>query len=129
MQPFDREYWKKREDQLKEAYLLRGVSRVLGGAGLALLAVTLFLLVTGSFFWWILGIIGFGLTFAGFMTHAVQSAQFKASEAIREEYEHMMRYSEKPKRSGAVRLSDDGELLDDDEMESETKRLRKSRSN
>jgi hypothetical protein len=131
MQPFDREYWKKREDQLKEAYILRGLSRVMGAVGVVAFVVALFFSIRWGPIAWFPGLVGFILTMASLIMYVIQSAQFKASEAIREEYEHMMRYGEKPKRNGAVHLSDDGELVDDDDDADyqETKRLRKSRFN
>jgi hypothetical protein len=129
MQPFDEGYMARREKQIQELYEQRSMAWacLIAGAALALISVPLF--IRGGAWGPILLVVAalFGLG-ALFMFAGIRG-QMAADRAIQEEYERLVmlygQVAEKPKRGSrdtAVRMSDDGELIaEEDSSEDQLK--------
>ncbi|MBX3080668.1 MAG: hypothetical protein KF716_03475 [Anaerolineae bacterium] len=119
MRPFDEGYMERREKQIRDAFMLQAVSRALGLISLALIVALLVSAQWGLVFTIVLGSILLGTGTGAIVTSAIASAQTAADRAIQKEHAQLAELygqaAEKPKRHAAVRLTDDGELIPDDD--------------
>lgn len=123
MQSFDENYMAQREKQIQDLYMLRANTWACLVTGLVLALISIVLMnndyrTLGSILFVVSLLFDMGSLFMG----AMYFAEKAADRAIQKEYERLALYGapmEKPKRGGqedAVRLSDDGEFIVEDDL-------------
>jgi len=121
MRPFDEGYMERREKHIREMFMLRAISRALGLISIALLIALVVSVPMGLAFTIILGSILLGTGTGAIVTYSIASAQTAADQAIQKEHAQLAdlydQAAEKPKRHSVVKLSDDGELVPDEDTE------------
>ena len=119
MRPFDQNYMERREKRIRELYTLRAVSRAMGLISILTLIATVVIssVVPGMVV--PLGLIMLSTGSIAVITFMIANAETAAEEAIQKERNQLAalydQEVEKPKRQQSLRLSDDGELVADDE--------------
>ena len=112
----DHGYIERREKRLQDLSILRQVSIAAAIIAFALTAATVVGIPQGGLTELVLAALTVGLWLVAMATFIMQRAQSAAEKVIQYEYEQLSAYqSEKPKRNITVRLTDEGELRDDDE--------------
>jgi hypothetical protein len=112
----DHGYMERREKRLQNLSMLRQVSIAAAIIAVALTAASVVGIPQGGLTELVIVAMTFGLWLAAILTFIMQRAQSAAEKVIQYEYEQLSAYqSEKPKRNITVRLTDDGELRDDEE--------------
>lgn len=122
MNPFDKDYLERRERQIRERYTMRAVSIGMGFASVLILAF----LVLGGASAGLTVPLGITMVATGAIsgiTFMIAAAEGAADKAIQKERAELAaiyaQQTEKPKRKPTtVHLSDDGELVTDDDDES-----------
>lgn len=121
MPPFDENYLERREEQIQEMHMLRANSWAALVTGVALTVIGLILMTSGyETLGTILFVISLLFEAGTVFMFASYFALRSTDRAIQEEYEFLARYGEKLKRNSTdqrVRLTDDGELVEEHELE------------
>ncbi|HVO44389.1 MAG TPA: hypothetical protein VMT34_17310 [Aggregatilineales bacterium] len=128
MQPFDKEYFARREKQIQEMYMERSQTWACLVTGLVLGLISIVIMPFAGILGPILLVVAMLFLIAVVFMFFSTRGQMAADQAIQKEYERLLelnaRSVEKPKRDSrenAIRLSEEGELIVENSQDEQIK--------